>query len=305
MPIPTKTAGKGRSGIAMVSIQGDKVKVVFEDNDQVVTCLLEDCPSYIRPGRQAITLNSSNTAIYGARPVGGTFKAQFVGFASRENEPPTIREVAARSGVSQAGKKYNIKAHLEFTALFDIVSGKWKNYRLVYNLPYGFERYDSEDTDKPTTLVYGGKLAEFLALCGVDFESDTIPFSDNVLVYLEKLLRSRSRTITISLNDQGWVKDIGELPEDDEPEEEQPEPTKPTKADADKAAEELFGSATPSEERIKELDKKKPNIEGLGILDVIARNAKDGDQDAIRMLTALAAKDEKAKAKLEEIMNGG
>src|SRR5574340_157395 len=64
MPIPTKTAGKGRSGIAMVSIQGDKVKVVFEDNDQVVTCLLEDCPSYIRPGRQAdrksTRLNSSH-----------------------------------------------------------------------------------------------------------------------------------------------------------------------------------------------------------------------------------------------------
>jgi len=341
MPVPTKQGGKGRSGVATVSIVGEKVNVIFEDNNQAITVLLADAPDYIKNGRQAITLNTSNTEIYGARPVNGTHRCVFAGFAAKENEPPTIREVAARSGISSANKKYSIKAHLEFTALFDITAGKWKNYRLVYNLTYGFEKYSpptidgSNDEAWAITLVYGEKLAEFLSLGGMDFEIDSIPWSDNVLVFIEKLLLSRKRPLAISLNENGWVKSIGEIPvEDDDEEVEapnlQPDPDTgevPVEGDEEaklnakyaaelakikKAkAEEVEAAKVEAKKIVAELTgqdveapkTKKKQASAPTILDMLANQAKAGDTDALKMLTSLAVNNEQAKEKLEEITN--
>lgn len=294
MPIPSKTYGKGRSGVANVSISGEKVTVTFEDNDQVISCLLADAPSYIRPGRQAITLNSNNTEIYGARPIGGTYRAIFAGFAARENEPPTIREVAAKSGVSKAGKPYKITSHLEFTALFDVVSGKWKGYRLVYNLPYGFTRYDQKDDDTPITQVSGTKLIDFLQILGMDFDADTLPWSENVLPYLEKLLAARKRQLVISLNENGWVKDISEPPDEDD------EEAAPTKSETE-LVDELTGR--PPEAKAPEAKApkdKKAEVQAPTMLTLLFNNAKAGDMDALGMLTNLAASGNKAAKELIE-----
>jgi len=300
-PIPVRQYSKGRTGIGLVSIRGNKVDIVFEDNEQAVSILLEDAPSYIRAGRQAITLNSNNTEIYAARPLGGTHRAIFVGFAGKENEPPTIRNVESKSGTSHAGKKYFIKEHLEFTALFDVVSGKWKNYRLVYNMPYSFEEYVDEASGKSITLVYGEKVTKFLQLCGLDFSTDSIPWSDNVLVFLQKLLLARAKPIAIALNDTGWVKDMSEIPEEEDEEEEKKDLT--IGAGVTKVttpAVHLDTEETETETKPKAA-KKAPSAPG--ILDIIAQNAKAGDADALKMLTSLANTNPQAKAKLEEIIS--
>jgi len=318
MPVPTKTFGKGRSGVANVIISGERVHLTFEDNDQAITCFLSDAPSYIRQGRQAVTLNSNNTEIYGARPVGGTHRCIFAGFAAREGEPPTIREVAAKSGVSSKNKSYKIPAHLEFTALFDVIAGKWKNYRLVYNLNYNFSRYDpDDDADDASaiTMITGEKLASFLEICGMDFDSDSIPWSDNVLVFLEKLLASRKRPVAISLNENGWVKDIGEIPEedDDEPDQKTGEIAGGvSKEEEEKYAAELkkvkSSLAKEKEEQTSSADKiideltgspppaKKAQVAAPSLLQALFNNAKDGDTGALEMLTSLSNSGNKAAA---------
>lgn len=281
-PIPTRQFSKGRTGVANVVVTTSKIQVTFEDNNQTVTILPEDAPPYIKEGRQVITLNSSNTEIFGARPIGGTHRVVFAGFAAREGEPPIIREVEARSGVSKNGRKYFIKEHLEYTALFDVTAGKWKGYRIIYNLPYNFEPYKEGVDSDPITLIYGGKVSEFLEVCGMDFDKDTIPWSENVLVPIEKLLKARQRPVAISLTDQGWVKDIGAIPVDDTEEEEvtvtsTPEPkTGAVTMSAEQAADDLYGAEP----------KKKP--EAPTILSLLYTQAKAGDESALSMLKALA-----------------
>ena len=279
-PIPTRQFSKGRSGLANVVLSASKAQIEFEDNHQIVTVLLEDCPPYLRDGRQFVQLNSNNTEVFGARPLGGTHRAVFVGFASREGEPPIIREVEARSGVSKNGKKYFIKEHLEFTALFDITAGKWKGYRIVYNLPYAFEPYKESVDSEPITLIYGGKVSDFLAICGMDFDKDTLPWSENVLVAIDKLLKARAKPIAISLNEQGWVKDIGEIPMDDEEETvtSTPEPkTAAVTMTAQQAIDDLYGA-----------EPKSKKAEAPTILALLYAQAKAGDKDALSMLKALA-----------------
>lgn len=306
MPVPTKTFGKGRSGIANVSVQGEKVYITFEDNGQTISCLLADAPSYIRSGRQAVTLNSNNTEIYGARPIGGSYRCIFAGFAAKEGEPPTIRSVEARSG-SKNGKPWKIPTHLEFTALFDVVSGKWKNYRLVYNLSYNFSRYDPEDDADDAsaiTMITGDKLANFLELCGMNFDNDSIPWSENVLVFLEKLLNARKRQVIISLNENGWVKDIGSVPDEDEDEDTDAADADALAADAKAHAQQ--GTPHPPKSRTKEESKAKADeiadqlmgkppkkeekpVSAPTVLQAMLTNAKNGDTNALTMLTTLAA----------------
>jgi len=329
-PIPVRQYSKGKTGIAMISTRDDKLDVTFEDNKQTVTVLLRDAPDYIRDGRQAVTLNSSNTEIFGARPILGTYKVKFLGFAGKESEPPTIRTVAAKSGVTKEGKKYNIKQHLEFTAIFVITAGKWKNYQIVYNLPYSFEKFEDEERGKTITLVYGEKVTKFLQLCGLDFSTDSIPWSENVLVYLNKLLGSRDKVFAISLNDQGWVKDLSELPDDEEEDSipagaavaNAPEPVTQLEISGEQnvirimheddlkletpvAKEEPKKLVTEEEPKKPEpttkpaSNKKSPSAPT--ILDILANNAKAGDQDSLNMLSSLANTNPEAKKRLLEI----
>jgi hypothetical protein len=71
------------------------------------------------------------------------------------------------------------------------------------------------------------KLEEFLLVAGLDFASDEIPFSENVLPYLEKLLLSRGKKLVVSLSPEGWVDTIVEAPDMGE----EPEPEKAAKVE--------------------------------------------------------------------------
>jgi len=220
MSIPVSKGGKGSSGPAEVTVTSNKIRVVFigtkdKPDGQVIDVLREDAPDYMVSGRQLVTLSSDNTKIFNARPIGGSHLAEFIGFASKDAEPPTPRKVDAKAGTSRAGKPYKIPEHLEFTALFRITRGTWKGYQIANNLFYAFLPYEGG-----ITQIKGAgsdKLTQFLEVTGIDFVTDDIPFSENVLVYLEKLLLSRNKQLIISLTQEGWVDSVVEAPSFDEP----------------------------------------------------------------------------------------
>ena len=217
MAIPVSTGVKGASGKAEVTVTSNKVRVQFTEKDQTVDVLREDAPDYMVSGLQIVNLSGDNNKIFSAKPMGGSHVCRFIGFWSKEAEPPTPRKIDARTGTSKAGKAYKIPEHLEFTALFEIVSKKWNRYQLSQNLFYAFQHYEGD-----ITQIKGDgsqKLSEFLMVAGLDFTSDEIPWSENVLPYLEKLLLSRKKQLVISVTSDGWVDTIVEAPEmDDEPE---------------------------------------------------------------------------------------
>lgn len=217
MPIPVSLGSKGSTGAAEVTVTSTKIRVVFQGTGQTIDVLREDAPDYMISGKQIVSLSGDNNRIFSAKPSGGSYVCKFIGLWSREGEPPTPKKVPAKSGVSK-GKPYQIPEHLEFTALFEIQSPKkWKRYQLSQNLFYAFSEYEGG-----ITQIKGNgskKLEEFLQVCGMDFVSDDIPFSENVLPYVEKLLLERNHKVIISLNPDGWVDSIVPAPEDgDEPE---------------------------------------------------------------------------------------
>ena len=221
MAIPVSTGSKGASGLADVTVTSNKVRVIFDGKDQVIDVLREDAPDYMVSGRQVVNLSGDNNRIFSAKPIGGSHVCRFIGFWSKEDEPPTPRKIDARTGTSKAGKPYKIPEHLEFTALFEITSKKWNRYQLSQNLFYAFEHYEGD-----ITQIKGAgsqKLTDFLMVAGLDFATDEIPFSENVLPFLEKLLLSRKKNLVISLTPDGWVDTIVEAPDmDEEPKKEEP-----------------------------------------------------------------------------------
>ncbi|MBE0573339.1 hypothetical protein IH575_00345 [Candidatus Dojkabacteria bacterium] len=247
MPIPVSLGSKGSTGAAEVTVTSTKIRVNFQGTGQQIDVLREDAPDYMISGKQIVSLSGDNNRIFSAKPSGGSYICKFIGFWSKNDEPPTPKKVPARSGVSK-GKSYQIPEHLEFTALFEVQTGKWKRYQLSQNLFYAFSEYDGG-----ITQIKGNgskKLEEFLQVCGMDFVSDDIPFSENVLPYVEKMLLERGKKVIISVSPDGWVDSIVPAPDEgDEPEyvEEQVQETPAPAPDPMDALKSQLSGANPEE----------------------------------------------------------
>ena len=257
MPIPVVRGGKGANGVAEVTVTSSRVRVEFEEGGHVIDVIREDAPDYMISGRQIVVLSGDNNKIFSAKPIGGSYFCKFIGFWSREGEPPVAKKVEARTGTSGAGKPYKIPEHLEFTALFEIQSPKkWKKYQISNNLFYAFLEYEHG-----ITMIKGDgsqKLEDFLQVLGVDFGADDIPFSENVLPYVEKMLLKKDKTVVISLNNKGWVDTIVPAPDDESEVVEPAEPpAKEEDVKPDPAIEKLLKAARSAE------GKDKQEIEAL------------------------------------------
>lgn len=280
MAIPISKGGKGSSGLAEVTVTSNKIRVVFVDGGQVIDVLKEDAPDYIVSGRQQVTLSPDNNKIYNARPCGGSHMAEFIGFASSDANPPTPRRVDARSGISKAGKKYNIDAHLEFTVLFRITRGTWKGYQIANNLFYCFLPYDGDITQ--ISGAGSKKVEEVLEALGIDYTTDSIPFSENILPYLEKLLLSKKQPLIISLTADGWIDTVVEAPDMGE---------EPMPVSLDAGIEHMH-SEPETDDRGTVEEKKKAKEDKPDVLKTIQKMVEDGVPGAEEMLKNILAAQE-------------
>jgi len=56
------------------------------------------------------------------------------------------------------------------------------------------------------------KLEDFMNKCGFDWVRDSIPWSDNILPELQKILRSKDLKVQATLSEKGWVNELVDLP---------------------------------------------------------------------------------------------
>lgn len=212
MPIQVKQGERGPTGKARVSISEKKVKVTFTDGD-VYDLLPEDCPKYLttygKSGNYGVSLDRDGVKMYAARPIGGTHVGKFFKFGHKEGEPPAPKVVPGGVRTKKDGTRFTVDDTLQFTALFVITSQEYKDFELSMMIPYAFKEFSGEAGICGKGMK---KLEEFLKAVGIDFETDTIPFSDNVLPALEKIIKAKNVSLIFELSPEGYIDKMMKAP---------------------------------------------------------------------------------------------
>jgi hypothetical protein len=206
-------SGSGKSGLAEFSVLSDKVRVHLDGKTYEI--FSEDAPA-LPPNLKKgfVKMNAEGTVIWSVAPPPGTYFVQLVRFTAKKDMPPTAY-MSPEKTFSKGSKTGVIPAQLMFTAQFDVMAGAYKGLTASMSLAYAFKPFD-ERSANPVAMIMGNgikKLENFLALTGMDFMLDDIPWSDNVLPALEKMLVSRKKVASAEVGDKGWINELSAIPD--------------------------------------------------------------------------------------------
>jgi len=206
----------GPNGLAEVRVLANKIKVIFEDGD-IYELPLEAWDTARKPGNYYIGLNKDRTDIaFLNPPPGRTWTTRFREFKREGAEIPMPYVEPGGMRQKKDGGTFYAESELRAKALLSILEpdGKYDGLTLTVIIPYIF---DQSPNNPSATIMYGkkGQIARaerLLRLAGFDFATDQIPYSPNVLPFLETMLKERDRVFTATTNDKGFVTELGELP---------------------------------------------------------------------------------------------
>lgn len=222
MPIPIRTtSNRGPSGVAQVRVMSRLVKVQFKDGD-LYEFPKEDCPDELLnapfakksdPVELSVSISQDGGTIFNARPAAGSHIVKFSRFTAARDQSPTPKLVERQVKQRRSdGRSFVIEEHFEYFALLGIAAGKFEGMELLYSMWYLWV-----DDDGIALLEGANKRIQenmdLLRYGGVDVNEDTIPYSDNIIPYLETLLKGLDTPFLANLNGRGWIDSIAALPE--------------------------------------------------------------------------------------------
>lgn len=167
------------------------------------------------------SLTSDETELTAVRPYQGMFPVKFAGFTRRgESDIPTpyIKRGGERTRRTKSGKiaKYNTVDENRFTSILEIYAGEAAGYSYIYWLPYVFELSEGNSAKaRSKNLGYLDRLNNFMRRVGwpVDDESVNIPYSENVLPYLEtRFLELAEANPFMATIENGWPVRLDPIP---------------------------------------------------------------------------------------------
>jgi hypothetical protein len=203
----------GATGLANVRVLNDSLRVVFPDGDTYQTSK----EGWTHPnGEYNVTLDPlGSRVLFVSPPPLTTHLVRFRGFGNRgqSNIPePKIQRGGQRQ--SKHGGTYLAPDELKaFVDLEVVGEGPYVGMKIFYSFSYAFE----PDPGTQNTLISASQsklvaIEEFLRINGFDILKDDIPFSSNVLPWLEKKFLAAAKVYQVSLSDKGFVKQITEVP---------------------------------------------------------------------------------------------
>ena len=204
----------GPSGLAEVKVLSKVVRIEFADGD-IYEIPLDGWDKARGSGKYVVTLNKGCDKAVGVKPPAGTYLVKFNKFANRIDEIPQTRIQKGRNVVTDTGKKFTIPDKLVFDALLSVVNhDKYEDLNILLILPYGFE----PEPGTPNTIIsVSGKrdlenIEKFLRFAGYDFNKD-MPYSPNVLPFLEEDLRRQGKIFMVTIGEKGFIDTMAEVPE--------------------------------------------------------------------------------------------
>jgi len=218
MPIPKIRPKAGlRKGPAKFTLNGRIATVTFLDaQGQPYSFDLDDPNlehadvSSFPEGAVFATVSGDGSRLYSIRPLTGSFVVKFERFAAPEGELPAPKHYEQTFTADDGTTRRS--SYEGFTALLRITAGPWAGAILPSFLRYGFvDAGDGVTTGLKSRGRHAERLAAFLEYAGLDLQSDTIPYSENVLPWLEKTLQERNHDFMVVV-DNGYVEGYGPAP---------------------------------------------------------------------------------------------
>lgn len=194
-------------GEGQVVVQGDRVIITIADRSYA------DVPKSALPEgivsgeTYRVRLSGDGTELYSICPVSASVVVMFDRFASKKDEPPSPR-IQKGGPREYNGKKWTADDKLVFTPILKVASKRFKGMEIPYVLDYTFRQFENT---KDTVIPYGSKqknkVLDFLRLFGWDDQEDVIPFSDNVLPFLQNLLHAKGTKVLATIKG-GYISEI-------------------------------------------------------------------------------------------------
>jgi hypothetical protein len=155
------------------------------------------------PGMGMVEVSEDGRYFFAMRPWKGLFKARCTGIVAKEGEEPVPN---VKSG--------NWGPYSTFTALFEILEGKYQGAVYAMNLSYKFvdaegvaalpgERGKSQYTDKAEDFMYA-----------VGAWDTAIDYSDNILPEIDRRIKNAERGLMIAVK-EGWIDQLIDVDEED------------------------------------------------------------------------------------------
>lgn len=201
---------RGPSGKATVRVNRDTVTILMRNGDSFEVSR-ENAPKHIKSGKNLwVSMSTNLETLYGAHPANGTVICEFVRFLAKEGMPPQPKHDSGTRH-SKDGRTFPYD-EWRFTVILRIVEGEYAGMEFVASLQYLFREDDSGDAAIDIKGKAGEMLVSFLEVgLGMSIDEIRIPFSDNVLPKLEKMLKREHQFFQVVLKD-GWPDSFAEIP---------------------------------------------------------------------------------------------
>lgn len=207
MPIPSVQRKKtyGPRGLANVEVHEDRVTVEYEKSGELLSFPTNDPEAIlaenVHDGTLYVQVSKDKTKLLDVRPARGTFIVKVKGFAKRKDQEPTPRHYEGM-GTKANGETFPYK-YDGFTVLLEVAEGeKWMGTTIPCFLRYLFvDAGDGTTAGVKVGTNHAETLVNFLELAGLDPEVDTIPYSENVLPWLEQTLIDRGKVFMVIVDD--------------------------------------------------------------------------------------------------------
>jgi hypothetical protein len=208
--VPSKT-------VKVISSDGDLYPISFDNvNENIVELIIGKkgaSRAYLK--RAYFQLSQDENSLMGVRPWEDSHFVKFSGFTRRGGEESEPKFYVKKGGMrpGRGGGEYWEDDRLRFTSVLEIVAGPWKGYSLLYGMDYLFELGDNGLSKiESFRQTWADRLEGFLDLAGFDRTREDIPYSPNVLPWLEETLKSRSKEYAFQAHvENGWIKNDGGL----------------------------------------------------------------------------------------------
>lgn len=208
----------GDSGYAEVRPTKNTLRISFKDSGISYDLPLELWENGRAAGEYNITLSQNNQKILGVKPIAGTYIFAFDSIGNRVNELP--EPAIQRGGPRQSKdgkKKWFAPDSMVWRPICKIVSeGKYEGLKVMYQLPYIFAALPGT----PNTQLLGTgrrdleQVASFFQAVGFDLMNREIPYSINVLPWLENTLSNVNTPFLAKVTEKGFMSDLAVLPAD-------------------------------------------------------------------------------------------